>query len=86
MATRKRAGSSASASPRRAVDEPATPAVVDSDAPAAAPADPGAAAESTPPAPRQPITRHRIAPRPVIRAGGYVLTERGWVPDTEQES
>jgi len=90
MATRKRAGSS-TASPRRKVDEPATPAAVDSEAPAAAPSpDGGAAAESTPPAPRpvppHPIKRFRIAGRPPTRAGGYVLTERGWVRDTEQES
>lgn len=88
MATRRRAGSS-TASPRRSVDEPAAPAAVDSAAPTAAPGT-GAVAESTPPAPStappHPVKRYRLASRPPTRAGGYVLTERGWVPDTEQES
>lgn len=49
--------------------------------------DPGAwgEPEDAPPPPREPI-RTYTAPRPEPkRAGGYVLTERGWVLDPEQE-
>ena len=80
MAARKGAPEAEAATPQAASSEGPTPEPADGPegAPVAAPAPP--------PAPPQPIRRY-VAPKPTpIRAGGHVLTERGWEIDTGQES
>ena len=57
-------------------------------APVAGP-EPESAPEPAPevaPAPLEPVRKYEI-PRPEpTRCGGYVLTDRGWVLDTDQEA
>lgn len=72
---RKRAGSPPKAASPAAADEPA-PAVAP--APAPPPATDQAAA-------REPVHTFRITRPDPIRAGGYVLTDRGWELDTDKE-
>jgi len=70
---------------RRSTSRPpagTTPPAVDEGAPA------GQEETESQSAPRTPVKRYRVTPaaddtRP--RAGGHVLTERGWVPETRQE-
>jgi hypothetical protein len=42
------------------------------------------AAIALPSAPAVPLRRVRIRRQPAQRVGGYLLTERGWIPETPQ--
>ncbi|HEV2784690.1 MAG TPA: hypothetical protein VGX25_35345 [Actinophytocola sp.] len=46
--------------------------------------DGGDAATAQPSPPAVPLRRVRIRHEPAERAGGYVLTQRGWVSQTPQ--
>lgn len=49
------------------------------------PSTAGDAATAPPSDPVAPVQRIRIKKPPLLRAGGHVLTERGWQPVTQDE-
>lgn len=58
------------------------------ESPQSAGAAPETAAEAQPSPTATPVKTHRIRTQSAEdrpRAGGHVLTERGWVPETRQE-
>lgn len=80
MATRKQAPQSETPPPESGVSagEPSPEPAPSEPAPAAAPAEP------VPPA--EPVRKYQIERPAPYRAGGHVLTERGWELDTGQEA